>query len=144
VDEPSKNQPKITLVAKSYLLTDVRHGFSRRRQQYLRLGNPKMIEITYEGLAGDVLEKAHEIRFAHSQHRSNVPEPQWLAVIAPQEFEERLKALQGALPSVENIDRAVIRGIVIDQQNQDHFQIRFDGQASALGVGGEFRVDALE
>ncbi len=44
----AKCEAEVALVAKAYLLTDLRHWLIGGRQQRLRLGNAKMVEITDE------------------------------------------------------------------------------------------------
>ena len=68
VHQSAKDQPKVTLIAKTDLLTHFGNGFIRCNQHGLRSGDAEMIQVGDEGLPRHLPEKSHEMRLAHANY----------------------------------------------------------------------------
>ena len=54
--EPAEYQSEVILITEANFLADVRDGAICRGKQLLRFRDPKLIQVSHEGLPGDLFE----------------------------------------------------------------------------------------
>ena len=141
VDGFSKDRTEIALIAKADFLAELGDRLVRGSQQGLRFSDAEMVQVGKERLPGNLLKDPHEVRLADVQQLSRVFDADTLIVVGFQEFKERKKSSQGLLFGLVRVLAGKMRGVVVDEQDQGHFDVGAHGQAGQASRDGKGSVN---
>jgi hypothetical protein len=141
--QSAEDQTEVALVTEPSFLADFRNGFVRFRQKFLPFGDTKVIQVAYERLPGDLLERPAEVRSAQVHGGRGRCEGNGTGIGRFQEIKEGTQSGQCSPPTVDAAGGGAPPCIVPEQENQDHLQARNYVEFGEIRPGREFSIHKL-
>jgi len=140
---PAEDKTEIALVAKSDFHAHLGDRLVGGRQQFLRFCNAEMIQVQNKRLTRQLPKRPSEMRWTHVHGFGRISGRNRIGVAAVEKPEKRFKPFEGTLPAIGLRRHPAIRGVVIQQQHENHPHVGPHAQSRPIRVCRQFLSNAL-